>query len=625
MPRIVASFLIVVYCFAAIPVWARLPDEKRGTTNDALSSSKACDRKLVDRIRDLHVVVLAMGAKAHDAGQYALHLHRTSRWVGYKHVEAAVRDVEDISKTTLHTIADLSFYLDTLPDDESKVDAVTLAAVYENAVTQILDYAHVAADYERTQNSFMAFFKTRMTLTYSTDGSQPLRNYWDTITRHHLDERFTEVGDALRSLEIPEHLYVRSCAPATPMTNAATQNDPCPVSAIAALHATVTRMGEEAQDAGRTSRDLHATTLSRPYRRVERDWTAMSEKAEPTLDKLANLALRLNDAPDSDKKVATLTLVAAYQNAVEQYIDYAHYATYYERAENEAFTNTYGFMLGRSGTAPGGFAPDGGVLGMPFAPLGSIEPDTRAKLGFGLMQDSVKSNQQSTAMNLFEAKYTEADDALRSLKLPEYRFSQACGTPAPVLSIAPLADPCSANGTILGLRAGIVRLGDEVRDMDASARRLHRTSRSRPYKYIEREWIDVKTRSSPLLDTLSDLLAALDAAPDDAKKQAAADLTHAYQTSLKEFIDSGHLAVYYERAENSLSQSFYHMSLNKLNFGVNQAAPRNGGDITARDYLESKVLQPNAAFRSLKLPEYRYAKLCKIALSPIKISRVGER
>jgi len=154
--------------------------------------------------------------------------------------------------------------------------------------------------------------------------------------------------------------------------------------------------------------------------------------------------------------------------------------------------------------------------------------------------------------------------------------------------------------------------------MDATARRLHRTSRSRPYKYIEKKWIDVKVRSSPLLDELSDLLVALDAAPDDEKKQAAADLAQTYQTTLNRFIDSAHLAAYYERQENSLSQSFYDIGMNKLNFGVNHAGARNGGDLVARDYLESKVLQANDAFRSLKLPEYRYGKLCKIALSPIR-------
>lgn len=621
MPRIVASFLIVVYLFTAVPVWARKPGEKPAALDAAPSRSRACNHEVVDRIRNLHAVIIDMADKAHDAGQYSLHLHRTSRWVGYKHVEVEVRDVEDISKTTLRTIASLSFSLDSLPDDQSKLKAVTLDSTYENAVNQILDYAHVSLDYERMENVFTAYWRSRAMLTYSVNGAQPLRNYWDNITRHHLDERYAEVGDALRSLEIPEHLYARSCATATP----ATIDDPCEVSAITDLHATITRMGETAQDAGRISRDLHATTRSRPYKRVENDWISLTEKVNPTLNKLENLALRLNDAPADDKIDATLTLIATYQNAVEQFVEYTHFATYYERNENEAVVNTYGLMLGRSGTAPQGLPLDGGVLGMPYSPLGSYEPDTRAVLAFGTTRDSIKASITTTAMNLFEAKYTEADDALRNLKLPEYRYSKACGTTPPALSIAPLTDPCRANGTIIGVRAGIVRLGDEVRDMDSTARRLHRTSRSRPYKYVEREWIDVKTRSSPLLDTLSDLLTALDSAPDDEKKQAAVDLTHTYQTSLNRFIDSGHLAAYYERMQNGLSQSFYATSLNQLNFGVNQMTPRSSGDIIARDYLESKVLQPNDVFRSLRLPEYRYGKLCKIAIYPIKVKRISKR
>jgi len=256
VPRIVASFLIVAYFFTAVPVWARRPGTKPAALDAVPSSpSNACGPDIVDRVRDIHAVILDMAKKAHDAGQSSMRLHRTSRWVGYKHIESKPRR-RGHSKTTLRTIADLSFTLDSLPDEESKINAETLSATYENAVNQILDYAHVSLDYERMENFFTGHFRTRMFLTYSVNGAQPLRNYWDNITRHHLDERYTEVGDALRSLEIPEHLYARSCAPAT---IAATIDDPCEVSALSALHATVVHMGKTAQDAGRISRDLHTT------------------------------------------------------------------------------------------------------------------------------------------------------------------------------------------------------------------------------------------------------------------------------------------------------------------------------------------------------------------------------
>jgi hypothetical protein len=409
-----------------------------------------------------------------------------------------------------------------------------------------------------------------------------------------------------------------------------TIENPCEVTdRLADLRTTITGMGEKAVDAGHVSRGLHATARWRPYKRVENDWIALTDKVNPTLDELANLALRLNDSPDGGKKDATLNLIASYQNAVEQFVDYTHFATYYERNQNFAFTNSYGLRLGGGGGAylsrgTGGLSLGDGVLGMPNAPLGSIEPDTRSFFAFGTARDNTKSNMVTTALNLFDAKYTEADDALRGFKLPEYRFSRACRTAPPRISMQFTADPCRVSKNILDMHVSIARLGEEVRDMDRTARRLHRTSRSRPYRYIEKKWSDVTTSSSPLLDELSDLLVALDAAPENAQKKAAQDVATAYQSAVETFIDSGHLAVYYQRGENLLGASFYSDS-GSLSFGVPVAAVRNNADLVARDYLESKILQTNNAFRSLKLPEYRYGKLCKIALSSVKMRKIGKR
>jgi hypothetical protein len=212
--RIVAVCLIIAYFFTAVPVLARRHAEAQvgepAAELDARPTpNSACD--LVNPLRDIHAIVIDLAEKAHDAGQFSLNLHRTSRWVGYKHIEVEVRDLEGIAKTTYRTIASLSFSLDALPDDNAKLAAATLASTYQNAVSQIADYGHAALDYERTENAFSKL-RTTTTFTYSIPDYWKLRTYWDNITRHHLDERYTEVGDALRSLEIPEHIYARSCA-----------------------------------------------------------------------------------------------------------------------------------------------------------------------------------------------------------------------------------------------------------------------------------------------------------------------------------------------------------------------------------------------------------------------------
>jgi hypothetical protein len=118
----------------------------------------------------------------------------------------------------------------------------------------------------------------------------------------------------------------------------------------------------------------------------------------------------------------------------------------------------------------------------------------------------------------------------------------------------------------------------------------------------------------------------LDASPDGAKKDAALDLSGAYEKAVRELADYTRLALYLERTENSVSMNYMTTgSSNFLNFGVTRQASKAASRNIARNQFEDRAFEKEDALLTLRLPERRYGALCGIAFSPLNVQLASEK
>jgi hypothetical protein len=170
---------------------------------------------------------------------------------------------------------------------------------------------------------------------------------------------------------------------------------PCSLSGkLRMFHAQFVQLAQVGNDAGVTAEALHHRSTSRVYKRVEKDWADINQEAESTLDALAYLPLVLEKSSNRDgKKDAVLTLAAAYRDAIENIVEYASMAVYFERTENSVSMNDY-------------------ALAQTF--------------NFGVSKARTKSTGDTYARAMFEVKATAVHNAMRAVILPEYRYENLC-------------------------------------------------------------------------------------------------------------------------------------------------------------------------------------------------------
>jgi len=152
-----------------------------------------------------------------------------------------------------------------------------------------------------------------------------------------------------------------------------------------------------------------------------------------------------------------------------------------------------------------------------------------------------------------------------------------------------------------------------VRDVDETAalvKSLNRTSRSRPYKRVEESIASVRSHVKAMFNALSDILIALDAAPDTRAKKDATALAAADWNAVDLIADYAGAVLLNEREENLVSMN---TGSQWLTFGVNKNSPQVAGDNYARDQLEGKMNEPREALRLLQVPEDRYESACNFA------------
>jgi hypothetical protein len=206
-----------------------------------------------------------------------------------------------------------------------------------------------------------------------------------------------------------------------------------------------------------------------------------------------------------------------------------------------------------------------------------------------------------------------------------------------ISTIAPAAatkhaqpNPCAFSESMRDVHTSFIKISETIRGADITDVRLHHTSRSAPYRQVERAWAYVTEHNDPLLDHLTDLQIALDTANDDDKKLAALDLISAYQNALTQMYDYAHLVTAYERTENALSKFYSRRAKGYIqwgsgaNFGVVGDVTRTGGDNATRDLLTEKSTLFTDALLSIKLPEYRYARFCHTTFPDDVFMLVGD-
>jgi hypothetical protein len=309
--------------------------------------------------------------------------------------------------------------------------------------------------------------------------------------------RFTEIDDALRTLKIAEYRYGTRCG--IGFVRVSVVSDPCALTKkLLNLHLDIVKLANQARDAGSTAEHLHKTSIFRPYRSIERTWYDVSAKSNARIHELSNLFISLIDAPNTDAREVTMNTIVAYQNSLEHIVHYANYALYYERAENAASYN-----------------------------------DVPETLTFGVTKQNNKAVMERSGSLLFDGVHSEIGNALRSLKLPESLYAGACAAPMHPKSLMQASNPCSMGERFIQIRSAISTLRNRARDAGETAKSLHHTSRSRPYKRIERAWSDVKTRGDALLDTLSEIPPALHTSANNDRRQAGMDVVTAYQSAVE--------------------------------------------------------------------------------------------
>jgi hypothetical protein len=350
------------------------------------------------------------------------------------------------------------------------------------------------------------------------------------------------------------------------------------------LHQTTQNLGQQARESGGTALRLRRTTRWYPYKQIEHTWPQVREDAEHALETVEHLPTELDQMPDDSAKSTALDLSDAYQRALDNIVDYEHAVLFYERAENNS--------------------------SMIFA-------KQAVAFNFSLQRSKGRSFVDDAAHQFLDWRFTEINDSFRSLKLPEYRYGKLCNTltSRPAVTVG---NACELRGRLAELHSTIAELNSEALDAANTAKRLHHTSRWRPYKHVEHDWYDVQARTQPALERLSDFSLALDDLPNTEKKQDAQALTSAYQSSLLNILNYVHWAVYDERIENLVSMN---LTPNVPTFGAIKDPTKASQAIFGRQMLDARLIEPGNAALLVKVPELRFRKACgaSIAGVPVKI------
>lgn len=574
--RFAAALTVTVVIFLSLqvparPAFAALPND-----------TGAC--ALNGTFVGLHQKLVALGERAREDGEFSKRIRRTARRYPYKHIEAEWIVLRDDAESALDDVTRLPIDLERLPDGDAKQAALGLAAAYQKGFEDILDYGRAIVFYERAENnSSVIFAKQVASFNVSLQRSKG-RSFVDAGARHYLDWRSAEIGDAFRSLKLPEYRYDERCN-ALMIRPVATIFDPCALERrFSAVRATIGKLDAEAIDAAEGAKRLHHTSLWRPYKRTEQDWFDVLARTDPALERLSDMSLALENARDSEKKKAALDLDGAYQGSLRHILNYAHWAVYDERAENLTSAN--------------------------------LRPDVPT---FGALRDSTKSSQSIAVRQFLDARLTEPVNAVLSLKIPESHFAQACG--GKLIHVqAKAADPCASAFRFSALRARIFEIGKTAGDSGHAALHIAHVSRWVPYKRVERKWSAIVTTFQPAVHEIADFSVALDAAPDGESKRAALNLLYAYQSALEHFIEYGNYAVGFERAESALSMNFMP---GYFNYGVSTISTTMNRDTLMRRYLDAKYTENDDAFRSLRLPEHHYIGVCKASFPESLLARAS--
>ena len=193
--------------------------------------------------------------------------------------------------------------------------------------------------------------------------------------------------DARRHSSLNER--VASPVGPTPVSNPCNLRD-----TFFALHETVSRLADEADDLGDTALNLRHRSSTRLYRRIEDGWDDVRHQAEPALDTLAYMPISLDSvSPNDARKVAAMALAAAYRNALDRSVDYTHYALLYERSESSVAMNAH--------------------------PLFQT-------LNFGVTRSSVRGDDDTYVRGMLDANVMEVKNALRATLFPEFRYAKLC-------------------------------------------------------------------------------------------------------------------------------------------------------------------------------------------------------
>jgi hypothetical protein len=180
---------------------------------------------------------------------------------------------------------------------------------------------------------------------------------------------------------------------------------------------------------------------------------------------------------------------------------------------------------------------------------------------------------------------------------------------------------CGLKNTFLDLHQHINDIAEDARDAGAQALHLKRTARRHPYRHIESAWTRVRGNAEAALEMVGRLPLLLDTVDEDEAKSAALDLAAADQKALENIIDYGHAVVFYERTENNASIIFA-KQVTAFTFGMGRSKGRSFVDSAAHQFLDWRYTEIADSKRSLKIPEYRYGKLC-YALTSRPVIRVG--
>jgi hypothetical protein len=199
------------------------------------------------------------------------------------------------------------------------------------------------------------------------------------------------------------------------------------------------------------------------------------------------------------------------------------------------------------------------------------------------------------------------------------RHARLAPAPAPAPApadelITAASNPCDLAPAFISLKETVDQLATKTLLIQDRALRLRHTQRSYPYKLIENDWKEIIALANPVLDKLSDFPIAIDASNDGPQKKAALALIRAYQKAIERFVDAAHYSVNNERSENMLSMN---LRQNILAFGINPDWTKTGSNNIIRRRFESSLTEAHEATLSLPLPAQRFARVCRMASTPL--------